>query len=105
MPKAARTARTVRVDPIYGEPLRYRVESWARPQFPHIVDLSMNKGNGSCSCTDFTTRRQPAIKAGGSLFTRATSCRHVMMARKFFTIATLTEMAVRLHPEGVEESP
>lgn len=95
-----RSTKTVLVAPIKGEVLRYQVESWEDPEHPHTVDLSLNKGNGACDCRDFITRRGPAIKEGKRLFTRATSCRHVLMARKYFTIATLTEMALRIHPHG-----
>lgn len=98
-----RETNTVRVEPIEGEPLRYRVESWSRPNQPHLVDLSLAHGNGACSCTDYVTRRAPAIKAGKPLFTKATSCRHVRMARKHFTVTTLAEMAARLHPDGESE--
>lgn len=88
------------VTPIVGECLRYYVSSATNPNAPHMVDLSENHGNGACSCRDWITRRNPAIKAGAPLFTRATSCRHVLAARRYFTIATLTEMAARLHPHG-----
>lgn len=92
------TPPTVRVDPIPGEVLRYHVQSWSNPNAPHMVDLSLYGGNGECSCRDFTTRRRPAILAGAVLFTRKTSCRHVIAARKYFTQETLGEMARRLHP-------
>jgi hypothetical protein len=95
-----RSAKTVLVAPIQGEVLRYTVESWSEPDKPHLCDLSMNRGNGACSCRDFVTRRGPAIKAGKPLFTQATTCRHLRMARKYFTIATLQEMASRIHPHG-----
>lgn len=95
-----RLAKTVLVAPINGEVLRYSVESWTDPAHPHTCDLSLNKGNGACDCRDFVTRRGPAIKAGKPLFTKSTSCRHLIMARKYFTLATLTEMASRLHPHG-----
>lgn len=88
----------IRVEPIQGEVLRYRVSSSSNPNAPHMVDLSLYGGNGECSCRDFTTRRRPAIREGAELFTRATSCKHVLAARKYFLIETLGEMARRLHP-------
>ena len=83
----------MKVEPIAGEALRYYVESWSRPKLPYLVDLAENHGNGACSCTDFITRRQIAIRAGSPLFTRETSCRHCIAARKHFTIQTLTHAA------------
>jgi hypothetical protein len=89
----SRTDRTIRVQPIPGEPLRYYVESWSSPSRPHIVDLAENQGNGACSCRDFVTRRQPNIDKLMPLFSRETSCRHVIAARRHFTIHTLTDIA------------
>lgn len=92
----SRATRTVRVQPIPGEALRYWVESWTNATRPHLVDLAEHFGNGSCSCTDFLTRRQPAIVEGKRLFTDATSCRHVTAARRHFTEHTLADMAEML---------
>lgn len=90
MPKAQ---GTIRVQPVAGEALRYLVESWSNPKLPYLVDLSENHGNGACTCKDFQTRRQVAIREGHPLFTRETSCRHLIAARKHFTIQTLTDCA------------
>ena len=84
---------TIRVQPVAGEALRYFVESWSNPKLPYLVDLSENHGNGACTCKDFQTRRQVAIREGHPLFTRETSCRHLIAARKHFTIRTLTDCA------------
>ena len=97
--------RTIRVQPIPGEPLRYYVESWSSPTRPHVVDLAENKGNGACSCKDFVTRRQPAIDAKADLFTRETSCRHVIAARRHFTIHTLTDIAAELSCKRMTRTP
>jgi hypothetical protein len=89
----SRADRTIRVQPIPGEALRFYVESWSSPSRPHIVDLAENQGNGACSCRDFVTRRQPNIDKLMPLFSRETSCRHVIAARRHFTIHTLTDIA------------
>lgn len=94
---------TIRVQEIAGEALRYLVESWSNPKLPHLVDLSDHNGNGSCSCTDFVTRRQINIREGADLFTRDTSCRHLVAARKHFTIQTLTQVAAMVKEQ--EKAP
>lgn len=81
------------VAPMPNEALRYHVQSSSKPQSPYMVDLSLNNGNGACQCADWITRRNIAIKGGSPLFTRATSCKHVLAARRYFTVTTLTEMA------------
>lgn len=47
--------RTVKVQEIEGEPMRYRVESWQDPRLFHVVDLAELGGNGECDCRDFCT--------------------------------------------------
>ena len=54
-PKTPKTPRPtqrhwweLRVDPIAGEPLRFRVESQSEPTNSHIVDLGLNNGGGFC---------------------------------------------------------
>ena len=96
---------TIRVQEIQAEPLRYLVESWSDPTRPYLVDLAENHGNGACSCKDFVTRRQPAIRQGSPLFTRATSCRHVVAARKHFTIKTLTDIAAMVKAQEKAPQP
>ena len=88
-----RETRTVRVEAIPGELMRYRVESWSSAKRPHTVDLLANDGAGECSCADWGTRRGPAIKAGGFPGTAPTMCRHVTAARLHFLNRLLREMA------------
>lgn len=88
-----RASRTVRVSSIEGETMRFRVESWSAPQKPHTVDLLAYEGAGECSCTDWSTRRGPAIKHGEPHGTPATCCRHVTAARHYFLNRLLREMA------------
>lgn len=84
---------TVRVQTIAHETMRFRVESWSHPQRPHIVDLLANAGRGECSCTDWQTRRGPAIRAGASHGKPETMCRHVKVARTYFLNKLLKQMA------------
>jgi hypothetical protein len=87
---------TILVAEIPGEAMRYFVESWGQPKYPHVVDLAMNQGNGACSCTDFTTRRQPAIDAGKPLFTRETQCKHLIVAHRHWHRTTLQIISEQL---------
>ena len=82
--------RTVLVSEIPGELMRYHVESWSRPRRPHVVDLLAYGGSGECSCTDWSTRRGPAVKAGESV---GIYCRHVLAARSYFLNGVLSAMA------------
>ncbi len=81
MPKST---GTILVKPIEGEELRFYAESWSDPKNPHLCDLSFFEGNGRCSCKDFDTRRGVAIRAGKPMFSRATSCRHLIAVRVYW---------------------
>lgn len=85
--------KTVRVREIPGEVMRFHVESWSHPQRPHVVDLLAHTGRGECSCTDWQTRRGPAIKAGASQGSPEALCRHVKVARVYFLNKLLRSMA------------
>lgn len=81
-----RANRTVRVQEIPGEPWCFRVESWSTPSQPHRVELLANDGFGECSCTNWGTKKWPAIrdrlaKVRG---TKLTECRHVEATRIFY---------------------
>jgi hypothetical protein len=99
--------KTVKVEEIQGEPLRYRVESWQDPRLYHVADLSENGGNGECDCRDFTTRCFPNFKANGGKWIHygapgqpdplRTQCRHIYCARIKYTDSTLRGIAARLH--------
>ena len=87
------------VEPIIGEPLRYRVASSSRPELPYVVDLLENHGSGACRCPDFLCRREPNIKKGKPLYTSLTTCKHVRLAREYFTNTTLRTIADQLNKE------
>lgn len=90
MPKAT---QTIRVRPIDGETMRFYVESWSHPQRPHIVDLLAGNGASECSCTDWMTRRNIALRNGGKPGSSETMCRHVKAARNYFLNRLLRQMA------------
>lgn len=94
---------TVKIQPVAGEAMRFLCESWSQKRAPYLVDLSDNQGNGSCVCTDFITRRNPAIRAGAPLFTRETSCRHLIAVRKYWAMTTLRDIAA--HIKNQERPP
>jgi len=61
--------------------LTYEVLSETVHQQYYLVDLSEHKGNGECSCTDFSTRRAPKLKATSRIVNYghpdATRCKHI----------------------------
>lgn len=101
--------RTVKVQEIEGEPMRYRVESWQDPRLFHVVDLSELGGNGECDCRDFCTTCTRNWKEGNGRWVHygapgqpdpeRTQCRHIYCARIKFTDATLRGIAAKLHPQ------
>ena len=64
-----------------NERMVYRVESDRNPKITYRVDLLSNQGGGKCSCTDYSTRRQPFIDRGGDAWTPLGTCKHVLKAR------------------------
>jgi len=75
-----------------NERMVYSVESDYSPH-PYRVDLLANGGIGQCSCRDWETRRSPAIRAGATIGTPASMCKHVLRARNYFLDGLLTTMA------------
>jgi hypothetical protein len=71
----------------------WNVPSDRNPARTYRVDLLSMGGAGECSCTDWATRRGPAIKAGMKPGTRETCCKHVVKVRAFFLQNLLTELA------------
>ena len=58
------------VEPVPGEPTRFRVHSRSQAGVQHLVDLALNKGSGYCSCAAFAFTCENNIKAGKPLYTR-----------------------------------
>lgn len=70
---------------IKGEPLRYYVASHSRLGISHVVDLSMNYGNGECSCENFQFTRLPVLLRG-DIPSERTECRHIREAKRFLAL-------------------
>lgn len=70
----------------------YQVRSEVRSNKFYRVDLVANGGFGECSCTDWATRRLPAIKLGEEMGD-ATLCKHVAKARTHFLNHLLQALA------------
>lgn len=75
------------------ERMVYLVGSRTRKHKEYRVDLTANNGAGFCACTDWATRRSPAITRGEPMGTRLTMCIHVNAARRSFLNALLADMA------------
>src|SRR6185503_8890083 len=76
-----------------GDRMVFAVRSRTQPTRFHRVDLLSHGGYAMCSCTDWSTRRGPAIKAGHPPGSRATMCHHVILARRHFLNGLLATMA------------
>ena len=79
----------LRVEPIPGEPLRFRVQSQSEPEHMHVVDLGLNEGGGFCDCPDFCCRRDGFLKATRLPYQDRTSCSHVKAAFRVFGLAQI----------------
>jgi hypothetical protein len=94
---------TMKVQHVPGEMGVFRVESWDRPDTPHTVDLLDHQGQGSCTCTDWSTRCRPNQKKYPFAFVEygplkspnpnRHACRHVTIARKYFLREILQGLA------------
>lgn len=58
--------------------LRFRVQSDARPEIEHVVDLGSFDGFGRCSCENFEFRLMPELMEGR---TPPARCKHLIQAR------------------------
>ena len=105
----------IEVQPIIGEPLRYRVPSRTHGNEAHIVDLSENTPNGSCSCTDYTARRLPKFREtgvsrpytldkNGNIDSESTRCFHIEACRNDFLDSVLIETSKHLKNERTPNS-
>jgi hypothetical protein len=93
------------IEAVDNEPGRFRVPSTNPKIGCYMVDLSDNHGNGACSCVDYMTRRLPAIRQGKPLFTRATSCIHLVRARNLFCTTVLRAFAAKIKEAEEEQDP
>lgn len=76
-----------------NERMVFLVSSDRKPSVKYRVDLTANNGAGWCSCTDWSTRRGPALKAGAESWTRESCCKHLRRAARVFLRDLLQAMA------------
>jgi hypothetical protein len=93
--------QTTKVSPIPHEKFRYLCESWEKPDQPHTVDLLAYGGNGECDCISFCAEKRSGIKAGITLFTSQSMCRHIIAARDYLLNEILKDQsAAQLNPDA-----
>ena len=104
-----RSTGTIKVKARRGEAMRWDVESWEKPQQPHLVDLAANGGRGECSCTDWQTRCNPNFKRHGKWIEywgvkgkpnpERTMCKHVHVTRLHFLNTSLRDISAEVYPQ------
>ena len=75
--------------------LSYEVQSETNGNKWYTVFLAENDGGGVCNCTDFSTRRQPALDKGEMVLTNRTACKHIKAAAWHFTRTVLIDITKR----------
>lgn len=98
------------VEPIPNESLRFYVESESELGMKHLVDLSLNRGHGSCSCQAFSFICEPNLKAGKTRFSRGdpvvnqrgkishpdqTACKHLEAVYRLLLEKLLSQASAR----------
>lgn len=63
----------------YDHPLRFKVQSKARHDIVHVVDLGAFNGNGECSCEHFQFRLLPKLQEQPGK--KTWRCKHIEAAR------------------------
>lgn len=76
-----------------GERMVFSVASSRNQDVRYRVDLTAMNGRAQCQCTDWNTRRWPAIRDGKEALTNATMCRHVRAAMHHFCRGLFQAMA------------
>ncbi len=66
------------VEPIEGEPFRFRVKSFKNPARSYLVDIAEHNFVGQCDCPDWICRVGPAVAAGKT----GVYCKHVEICRQ-----------------------
>ena len=75
-----------------GESFVYQVASRSKAGRRYRVDITANKGAMWCACTDWSTRRQPALDRGEPRLTRNTTCKHARAALRYFCLQILPKL-------------
>ena len=114
----------MKITPIPGERLRYRIESASEHNAEHVVDMSAHEGNGECSCRFFEVtcasnwrelrRIVPYYRdERGKVGKDVTCCKHILAVRNKILDEILPKMAqevtvrrakpvtVRSHDDGL----
>jgi len=78
-----------------GESFVYQVASTTRAGRRYRVDITANNGAMWCACTDWSTRRQPALDRGEPRLTRKTTCKHARAALRHFCLQILPKLDKR----------
>ena len=103
-----------RVEPVDGEPLRFRVPSESKPGSVHMVDLSLYEGQGFCDCEAHIyicepnrrkgkarySRGLPKVKKGKVTYPDATICPHVLAAYEYLLPKMLKRLAANATGRG-----
>ena len=103
--------QTMKVVQRSGERFSYRVESASQPGMGHVVDLTANKGLGSCTCEAYRFGVAKNQRAGVYIEWRkgrkgCSECRHIWGARRQFmrkNIIPLMAAFTQGQPEDVGE--
>jgi len=82
----------LKVTPILGEVLRFRVQSESNPRRFYLVELDAHHNNGQCDCRDFQTRHGPMLKHDYQTKLRR-RCKHCKAALLYFAERMLERIA------------
>lgn len=65
------------MEEIAGEPFRFFVRSFSKPETKYLVDISEHDWRGQCGCNNWHMKIGPKVKAGERVY-----CKHVRIARQ-----------------------
>ena len=82
----------MKVIPILGEPLRFRVQSEANPRKFYLVELEANHLAGQCDCHHWRIRIGPLIQHDFQTKVKR-FCKHILAARSYFCERMLERIA------------
>lgn len=92
----------MRVTPIPGEPLRYRVASETNPEKKYLVELDANHNAGQCECTDWRMRIGPLQQDDYQRKIRR-RCKHLRAAMEFFSESILDMVSEQVKAQRKKE--